>query len=127
LPSRRVPIAVTALVISLSALPAETSSQTSNDRIEWRYVGADQANTRHSPAGQITPDNVRELEPVWTWQSEDRRRAEYGTVPGGFTSTPIMIDGTVYVSSNYHRVAALDGETVQNVFPGRPVMGRYRQ
>ena len=111
MPSRRIPIAVTALIISLSALPAETPAQTSNDSIEWRYVGADQANTRHSPADQITPDNVAELEPVWTWRPEDRIRPEYGTVPGSFTSTPIMIDGTVYVSSNYNRVAALDAET----------------
>ena len=49
MPSRRIPIAVTALIISLSALPAETPAQTSNDSIEWRYVGADQAKTRHSP------------------------------------------------------------------------------
>ena len=58
MPSRRVPITVTALVISLSALPARTPAQTSDDSIEWRYVGADQANTRHSSADQITPDNV---------------------------------------------------------------------
>ena len=111
MPSRRVPITVTALVISLSALPARTPAQTSDDSIEWLYVGADQANTRHSSADQITPDNVAELEPVWTWRPEDRRRPEYGTVPGSFTSTPIMIDGTIYVSTNYNRVAALDAET----------------
>ena len=79
--------------------------------VEWPYVGADQANTRSSPADQVTPTSVNQLEQAWTWRPEERARPEYGTVPGSFTSTPIMIDDTVYVSSNYNRVAALDAET----------------
>ena len=79
--------------------------------VEWPFVGADQANTRSSPADQVTPASVGRLEHAWTWRPEERARPEYGTVPGSFTSTPIMIDDTVYVSSNYNRVAALDAQT----------------
>ncbi len=79
--------------------------------VEWPFVGGDRGNTRFSPAETLTPDNVDQLEVAWTWRPEDRPRQEYGTVPGSFTSTPIMIDDTVYVSSNYNRVAALDAET----------------
>ncbi len=79
--------------------------------VEWPFVGGDQGNARFSPAETLTPDNVDQLEVAWTWRPEDRPRQEYGTVPGNFTSTPIMIDDTVYVSSNYNRVAALDAET----------------
>ena len=68
--------------------------------------------TRGFPAAEtLTPDNVDQLEVAWTWRPEEQPRAEFGTVPGNFTSTPIMIDDTVYVSSNYNRVAALDAET----------------
>ncbi|MDA1093125.1 MAG: pyrroloquinoline quinone-dependent dehydrogenase [Acidobacteria bacterium] len=80
-------------------------------RVEWPYVGSDQANTRSSPANAVTPDNVEQLEIAWTWRPEERAREEFGTIPGAFTSTPIMIDDTVYVSTNYNRVAALDPAT----------------
>lgn len=89
----------------------QSPTQADDGRIEWPYVGGDQANTRSSEADQVTRDNVDQLEVAWTWHPEDRARPEYGTVPGGFTSTPIMIDGTLYVSSNYNRVAALDPVT----------------
>ena len=79
--------------------------------VEWAFVGSDAGNTRYSAADTLTPDNVDGLEVAWTWRPADRPRQEFGTVPGSFTSTPIMVDGTVYVSSNYNRVAALDAET----------------
>ncbi len=79
--------------------------------VEWPYVGGDAANTRYSAADTLTPDTVARLEAAWTWRPADRPRQEFGTIPGAFTSTPIMLDGTVYVSSNYNRVAALDAET----------------
>ena len=81
------------------------------DAVAWPYVGGDAGNTRFSAADTLTPDNVDRLEVAWTWRPADRPRQEFGTIPGSFTSTPIMVDGTVYVSSNYNRVAALDAES----------------
>ena len=96
------------VVVAVATAPAAAQD---GGPVEWRYVGADQANTRSSPADQVTPTTVDQLEQAWTWRPEERARPEYGTVPGSFTSTPIMINDTVYVSSNYNRVAALDAET----------------
>ena len=90
---------------------AQTAGQPNGESVEWAYVGSDQANTRSSDAAHITPENIQQLEVAWTWHPEDRARPEFGTVPGSFTSTPIMLDGTLYVSSNYNRVAALDPVT----------------
>ena len=67
--------------------------------VEWPFVGSDPGNTRYSAVDTLTPDTVDQLEVAWTWRPADRPRQEFGTVPGSFTSTPIMIDGTVYVSS----------------------------
>ena len=36
---------------------------------------------------------------------------EYGTRPGAFQATPIMVDNILYLSTMYTRVAALDAET----------------
>ena len=99
---------------ALALLPAvaeQAGAQNAGGAVEWSHVGSDAANTRYSPADTVTPENVDQLQVAWTWRPEDRARPEFGTVPGNFTSTPIMVDGTVYVSSNYNRVAALDAVT----------------
>jgi quinoprotein glucose dehydrogenase len=105
---------------------AQGGAQRGNgDMVEWPYVGADQANTRSSPAESVTPGNVDQLQVAWTWRPEERPRPEFGTVPGSFASTPLMIDDTVYVSTNYNRVAALDATSgaVRWVFDPRAYEG----
>lgn len=94
-----------------TAVPAGQRQPGNATMVEWPYVGGDQANTRSSPAETVTSENVDQLRVAWTWRPDERPRPEFGTVPGNFTSTPIMIDDTVYVSTNYNRVAALDADT----------------
>ena len=79
--------------------------------VEWPYVGAEQAHTKYSAASDITVANVGELEMVWRWEPNEMPLEEYGTRPGGFQATPIMVDGVLYLSTMYTRVAALDAET----------------
>lgn len=102
-----------ALLFSPGTLPEASAQEpaAAGAAVEWPYVGGDAANTRYSAADTLTPDTVDRLATAWTWRPADRPRQEFGTIPGAFTSTPIMLDGTVYVSSNYNRVAALDAET----------------
>ena len=109
--SRCQSIRLLALTLTAFAQGAAAAAAQERGPVEWPYVGADQANTRSSSADQVTRENVDQLRMAWTWRPEERSRPEFGTVPGGFTSTPIMIDDTVYVSSNYNRVAALDAQT----------------
>ena len=115
-PCRGVRPFVCLLGAALALLPAATPETAAQEpagagAVEWPYVGGDAANTRYSAADTLTPETVDRLEVAWTWRPADRPRQEFGTIPGSFTSTPIMLDGTVYVSSNYNRVAALDAET----------------
>ena len=77
----------------------------------WPYVGADQAHTKYSTAEEITAANVGELEIAWTWQPGETPLQEYGTRPGPFQATPIMVGAVLYLSTMYTRVAALDAET----------------
>ncbi len=79
--------------------------------IEWRHWGGDAAQTKYSAAAEITAANVRDLELAWTWQTIDRAMPEHDLRPGGFQNTPLMIDGSVIVSTSFHRVVALDAET----------------
>ena len=90
---------------------AATGAAGTNRAVEWPYVGADAGNTRYSPLDDVNLENVQRLAIAWRWRPEERPMPEFGTVPGNFTSTPLMIDNVVYVSTNYNRVAALDAET----------------
>jgi len=83
--------------------------------IEWRSYAGDGASLRWSPADQITPDNVNSLERVWTWRTGENAVTDHGTGarlrPGKFEATPLMIGDTLFLSTPYNRVVALDART----------------
>jgi quinoprotein glucose dehydrogenase len=66
---------------------------------------------RHSPLTQIHRGNVSALQVAWTF-----RTGELATYAGtrfpvhkvAFEATPLMVDGTLYVSTASGRVFALD-------------------
>ena len=76
---------------------------------EWPTYGHDYGDTRFSPLAQITAANVASLRPAWTYHM---RTPDRGT--RGFASsenTPLVVGGTMYVSTPYGRVVALDAES----------------
>ena len=75
------------------------------------YVGAEQAHTKYSAVEDITAANVGELEIVWHWEPNEMPLEVYGTWPGQFQATPIMVGNVLYLSTMYTRVVALDAET----------------
>jgi glucose dehydrogenase len=79
--------------------------------VEWPHWGGDAAQTKYSTAGDVTPANVRDLELAWTWKTVDEPMPDFDVRPGGFETTPLMVDNVVYVSTSFHRIAALDSET----------------
>jgi quinoprotein glucose dehydrogenase len=78
---------------------------------EWPYFGGDQAGTKYSPLTQINRDNVRNLKVAWEWHTNEKPLEQYHTTPGVFEVTPLMVDGTLYLSTPYNRVVALDPAT----------------
>jgi quinoprotein glucose dehydrogenase len=79
--------------------------------VEWTHYGGDPGGTRHSTLTDINAGNVRQLQPAWQWKHWETPLKEYDTVPGQFEATPLMIDGTLYVTTPYNSLAALDAET----------------
>src|SRR5262245_41698759 len=79
--------------------------------VEWRHWGGDAAQTKYSTAAEITTANVKDLAPAWTWRTIDRAAPEHDVRPGGFETTPLMVDNVLYVTTSFHRVVALDAET----------------
>jgi quinoprotein glucose dehydrogenase len=103
--AQRVIVVVAATTLASLTMPA---AQTPG---EWSLAGGDAANTKYSALSQIRADNVAALDVVWTWKTGEMPRPEYGTVPGKFEATPLVIDGTMYVVTPYNRVVALDAAT----------------
>ncbi len=91
-------------------------TQEPDPMIEWPYVGSGQAHTKYSVAEEITAANVAELEIVWQWEPNEKPLEKYGTEPGRFQATPIMVGNVLYLSTMYTRVAALDAETGEELW-----------
>jgi quinoprotein glucose dehydrogenase len=79
--------------------------------VGWPVYGGDSAATRYSPVSDITRANVAELSVAWTWRPNETPLKEYGTEPGTFQNTPLMIEDVLYVSTPYNRVVALRADT----------------
>ena len=78
---------------------------------QWPHYAADQAASHYSPLDQITPANVSKLAIAWEWKPNEKVLPQFGTRPGAFQNTPLMIDNVLYLSTPYNQVAALDATT----------------
>jgi quinoprotein glucose dehydrogenase len=75
---------------------------------EWPTYGHDAGGMRFSPLTQITPANVAQLQPAWVYHMKPAAPAgdDSGFAPG--ETTPLVVNGRMYVSTPYGRVVALD-------------------
>ena len=80
---------------------------------EWPMYNRDLAGPRHSPLDQINASNVAELERAWSYQLG--RNATTGDLTGGSESTPLMVDGVLYVAAS-DRLVALEPKTGQEIW-----------
>src|SRR5262245_58077217 len=86
----------------------------------WPAYAADSAATHYSPLADINAGNVAQLAVAWEWSPAEQAKQEFGTQPGNFQNTPLMIDGVLYVSTMYNRVVALDAETGKELWSYDP-------
>jgi quinoprotein glucose dehydrogenase len=78
--------------------------------VDWPVWGGDQGGGHYSTLADINTTNVSKLHQAWTWKTSETEFKEYGTRPGSFENTPLMIDNVLYVTTPYNRVVALDPE-----------------
>lgn len=78
---------------------------------EWSAYGGDVLGSRYSTLDQITPSNVARLAPAWTFSTGEGALPVARLERFSLEVTPIVVDGTMYVSTPLARVFALDPET----------------
>ena len=101
------------LLLTLVVVIAGTLAATDGPakQVEWLYYGGDPGGAKYSALTDIDQANVGRLSVAWQWRHWETPLEQYKTSPGFFESTPLMIDGTLYVTTPYNSIAALDGET----------------
>ena len=76
---------------------------------DWPYYGGDAGGTRFSPLTQITAANVESLKVAWTYRTRDSVTAT--SEEASLEVTPLVVDGSMYISTPLGRVMAIDPAT----------------
>jgi quinoprotein glucose dehydrogenase len=113
---RRAAVPVVLAAVALSACGGEPG----RDHREWRVSSGDRGGTRYSSLDQIDRTNVRSLEPVWIFRTGDMQKAPASTIQ----CTPIVIDGTMYLTTPGLKVVALEARSGRKIWEFDPFEGR---
>jgi quinoprotein glucose dehydrogenase len=96
----------TRTILLLAAGASAASAQAPG---EWTAYGRDAFGSRFSPLTQITRDNVSRLEVAWTYRTGELDAQT--RQPPKLEATPLMVDGTLYLSTPFGKVIALNPAT----------------
>ncbi len=109
-------------VLAAAALAAQVPYQRIVDADKepqnWLSYSRTLNGQRYSPLSQITPANVSRLKPLWTYQIEQMDH---------FETTPIAVDGILYITEPPDTVSAVDARTGRRLWRNvRPVPADIR-
>jgi quinoprotein glucose dehydrogenase len=92
----------------------------------WTSYAADKWNSKYSPLNQINKDNVKDLEIKWIWDSPDNEVRDQIKYPTSiYQTTPLAIDGILYIGSTTAIISAVDGATGKTIWKFDPLV--YKQ
>jgi len=101
------------LLLTACALLTWTAAPSKPDAEDdsWPYYGHDAGGIRYSSLTQINRDNVSTLKVAWTFHTGDISEGSGRRKRSGFETTPILVDGTLYLTTAFNRIVALDPQT----------------
>jgi quinoprotein glucose dehydrogenase len=107
---------IVALAFAVASAPG--SANDGAKKGEWRFYGGDNGSTKYSPLNQINKDNVKNLKLAWTWDSPDLPLQKQNRMLAslGYSATPIMVGGVLYISTSLSQVAAIDARTGKSIW-----------
>ncbi len=97
---------------NLDGAPVSRAAAALATTADWQSYGGTAKGTRHSDAAQIRPDNVGQLERVWSYRTGDSNalRPDISNVMS-FQTTPIMVRDRLYFCTPPGAVIALDADS----------------
>jgi quinoprotein glucose dehydrogenase len=108
-------------ILAMSYITATTSLvQAAEPADEWPCYGRDPGGMRCSPLMEINRDNVGRLKVAWIFHTGDISDGKGRRKRSGFETTPILVDGRLYLTTPFNRVIALDPETGKQLWAYDP-------
>ncbi|MDQ6760375.1 MAG: pyrroloquinoline quinone-dependent dehydrogenase [Acidobacteriota bacterium] len=101
------------LALMLAAFAADTDGT-------WPVYGRDAGGTRFSPLANVNRENVTHLKVAWTFHTGDLYQPKNGDRKSQFECTPLFVDGTLFVTTAFGRVFALDPESGRQLWSYDP-------
>ena len=109
------------MLLIFGGLTVSALGQTGSD---WPNYGNDPGGTRHSGLSQINRENVSKLKVAWVFHTGDISDGQDGKRRSGFETTPIFVDGRLYLTTPFNRVVALDPATGKQLWAFDPKIDR---
>src|SRR3954453_11683814 len=107
----------------LAMLLLTAACSTTPNKSDWpAYANA--GGTRYSPLTDIDRTNVGKLEVAWTYHTGETSFAKDSEQKSTFEVTPIFVDGTMYFSTGFNKVFALDAATGREKWTFDPHLDR---
>ena len=98
----------------MSTVTQDNLSRAGSDGNNFLHTNGNYAQTRYYPSRQINVSNVHDLRPAWIFQTEIVETME---------TTPIVVNGIMYVTTAFNHVHALDAKTGEQIWHYKHKMG----
>src|ERR1051325_485984 len=109
-------------LIALSLVCSTAAAQQRS--VDWPSYGNDAGGQKYSPLADINRGNVTRLQVAFTWSPNEREipasEGQKPARPGQFQVTPLAIRDTLFLSTPFNRVVALDANSGRELWAYDP-------
>ena len=99
---------------NMGTVTQDMMNRAGSDANNFLHTNGNYAQTRYYPASQINTSNVKNLRPAWIFQTEVVESQE---------TTPLVIDGVMYITTSFNHVYALDAASGSQIWHYKHKMG----
>ena len=105
---------MTAMTATVSPVTQGQLDNAGNDGSNFLATNGNYDQTRFYPNAKINKGNVGRLHPAWIFQTEVKESLE---------TSPIVVDGVMFVTTSFSHVYALDAKTGAEIWHFKPKLG----
>ena len=99
---------------NMATVTQDMMNRAGADANNFLHTNGNYSQTRYYPASQINTSNVKNLRPAWIFQTE---------VVESLETSPLVINGVMYVTTSFNHVYALDAATGSQIWHYKHKMG----
>ena len=103
-----------AKAINVTPVTQQMLDRADRDTRNFLHTNGDYRQHRYYPNDEINTRNVNKLHPAWIFQTEVKESME---------TSPIVVNGVMFVTTSFSHVYALDAKTGQEIWHYKPKMG----